>query len=367
MKVNCVNNISQSVFPQKISTFRGENVCLSCPNECDEFVPKKNSSTNKKLLSTLGIVFVTSLGLFLTHKAGWWGKDKLIEELSNTLPKEFKNVNEAKEYFENLGINTEFRDVTKNHLPLLNRVKYDLEKLKEYGVKFDKPDTLTVSDWSKKSEYDELCRKRGISLEEYKPEYKAFCQGDKEGKNHIFINAKKLNSDVFRHEMGHANHYRGHDSYWEAKGIKNHDFADKQLEILGQDIKIYRDGPVEGAELDNIFHLYLGKGTTKGLIATSDMESRFIYIDKMLEAMQKETGCYAPQKLGEQVAYIFDSLIKGDKNFSDEVMLYYDFAGGARIPNKLFGEKTYDEYIESLYNNPELIQKLRENIKISKL
>ena len=48
-------------------------------------------------------------------------------------------------------------------------------------------------------------------------------------------------------------------------------------------------------------------------------------------------------------------------------MLYYDFAGGARIPNKKINGKTYDEYIESLYNTKELIQKLKDNIKISKI
>ena len=32
-----------------------------------------------------------------------------------------------------------------------------------------------------------------------------------------------------------------------------------------------------------------------------------------------------------------------------------------------FINPNYDKYIESLYNNPELIQKLKENIKISKI
>ena len=48
-------------------------------------------------------------------------------------------------------------------------------------------------------------------------------------------------------------------------------------------------------------------------------------------------------------------------------MLYYDFAGGARIPNLKIDGKTYDEYIESLYNNKDLSEKLKQNIKICKI
>ncbi len=367
MKANSVNNISAATTIQiKPVSFRSEGAVTCSSNANDEFI-SQNKSQNKKLWLILGGITFTSLAAFLTHKAGWWGKNKEVKELSNTLAKDFKNINEAKEFFEQLGINTEFRDVTNSHLALLNRIKNDLSKLKEYGVKFDKPDTITFCDWSKKSEYEELLRLRGISMDEYKPDYNAFCKGDNLGRNHIFFNSKKTNTDVFRHEMGHANHHRGHDSYWEAKGITSHDFADKQLEFLGQNIKVYREGHVENHELDNIFRLYLNNDTARSIFPTSDRETRFIYINKMLEAMQKETGCYAPTKLGEQVAYIFDELVKGNKTFSDEVMLYYDFAGGARIPNKLINGMTYDKYIESIYNNSDLLRKLKENVIISKL
>ena len=96
------------------------------------------------------------------------------------------------------------------------------------------------------------------------------------------------------------------------------------------------------------------------------METRYVYVNNIVNKMNEETHCYSPQDLDEHVAYVFDGLVKG-KKFSDEVMLYYDFAGGARIPNFKIGGKTYDEYIESLYNNSELVQRLRDNIKILKL
>ena len=364
MKANCVESLKLNVNtnPQSLN-FRGERVMLTKDDGHDTFVSEKKKGKNNRTLLALGGLALIGTGAVIAHKAGWF--KKAVDKTTKSEIITFKSVDEAKKYFEDLGINTEFRDVNNEHLSLLNRIKDDLKKLKELGVKFDKPDTLTISDWHKAEEYKELCRKRGISAER-KEEYYAFCEGDKNGANHIFVNSSKPNSDSFRHEMGHANHHRGHDSFWEAKGVKDHDFADKQLEILGKNIKVYRDGPVNDIEQNNIFHLSL-KNNGKGLFCTSDGEARFVYISELLAKMNSETGCYKPDSLSEQVAYIFDSLVKGDKTFSDEVMLYYDFAGGARIPNLKIAGKTYDEYMESLYNNVDLINKLRENVKISKI
>ena len=163
--------------------------------------------------------------------------------------------------------------------------------------------------------------------------------------------------------MGHANHFRGHDSFWEAKGLINQDFADKQLDILGQDIKIYRGT----SDFKNIFQFNPDNNSAKFAFPNQDRETRFIYVNDIVNRMNQETSCYKPESLSEQVAYVFDGQVKENKTFSDEVMLYYDFAGGARIPNLKIKGKTYDEYIESLYNNKELVQKLRDNIKILKL
>ena len=355
MKVSSIENVKINYnFP----VFRSEGV-VPVKNGHDEFVAAKKETKNNKAWYIAGGLILAGIGALLTHRVGWWGKTGVNNiSVSDTV---FKKVDDAKEYFENLGIDTIFRDVTDEHLPLLNRIKDDMKKLKELGVKFDKPDTLTISDWHKAKEYEELCRKRGITMER-REEYHAFCQGDEKEANHIFINASKPNTDWFRHEMGHANHHRGHDSFWEAKGIKDHDFADKQLEILGQDIKIYRGTN----DFKNIFHFNPGQESVKFVFPNRDMEARFVYVNNVVNKMNEETNCYKPESLSEQVAYVFDGLEKG-KKFSDEVMLYYDFAGGARIPNLKIGGKSYDEYIESLYNNAELVQKLRNNIKILKL
>ena len=342
--------------------FRSENVTHVPQSGHDEFVRSKKSSSKKTTgWVVAGLITAASVAL-LAHQSGWF--KKIVDKAINSGDK-FKSIEEAKKYFENLGIETEFRGVTDEHLPMLDRIKSDLAKTKEMGVKIDKPDSITISDWSNASEYEELCRKRGVNIER-KENFFAFCAGAEKNKSHIFINGSKPTTDVFRHEMGHANHYRGQDSFWESKGVNCYDFANKQLELLGENIKVYDGGAVHSKPMFTIFHLAFNNANSRYVFPTAERETRFVYIHKMLEKMQKETSCYSPEALGEQVAYIFDGLVKGQK-YSDEVMLYYDFAGGARIPNLKINGKTYDEYIESLYNNKDLISKLRENVIISKI
>ena len=229
------------------------------------------------------------------------------------------------------------------------------------GVKKDKPDSITISDWKNRIELEELQRAKGVSSDAYEPNYFAQClSSENNNKSHIFINSNKPDFDMFRHEMGHVNDFN-HDSLWHSKGFKGHDFADKQLQILGKDEKIYRNA----GKFNNIFYFHPSKQTTSFTFPNKNMETRYVHAQNMISKMQSETGCYAPENLIEQKAYIFERLLKGDK-FSDEVMLYYDFAGGARIPNLKIDDKSYDEYIESLYNNKDLIDKLKQNIKISK-
>ena len=356
MKVGSADNIR---INYNLPVFRSEAVITPVRDGHDEFVASQKPSSNKKTWLIAGGVVIAGVAAFFAHKAGWF---KRVAHNVTGSGENFKNVDEAKKYFENIGIKTEFCDVTKEHLPLLNRIKDDMKKIKELGVKIDKPDSLTVSDWHKVEEYEELCRKKGICMER-REEYFAFCANDRSGANHIFVNSSKVNNDYFRHEMGHANHFRGHDSFWEAKGIVNQDFADKQLDVLGQDIKIYRGTN----DFKNIFQFMPDNNPAKFAFPNQDRETRFIYVKNIVNKMNEETHSYAPDDLSEQIAYVFDGLVKGDKTFSDEVMLYYDFAGGARIPNLKINGKTYDEYIESLYNNPELIQRLKNNITISKL
>jgi len=359
-----VNSVKTGVnVPSQQTNFRSQKPQHAIQSGHDEFVHAKTNSSNKTWWVVGGLT-LAGIGAFLTHKAGWWGVAKKAAggKLEDVI--EFKNINEAKEYFEKLNIEMDLRGAKDEHLPLLNRIKENLKQLNEMGVKKDKPDSITISDWTNASEYEELCRSKGFSMER-REGYWAFCGGAENGKSHVFINSKHPEFEKFLHEMGHASHFIGEDSYWHSKGLIGKDFANKQLEILNSTEKIYGDR--RDSKLSNIFCNYVTKSPSKFVFPNTDAEVRFILAKGMIDKMYSETNCYDGGKyLTEQVADIFEGLMKG-KKFSDETMLYYDFAGGARIPNLKIDGKTYDEYIESLYNNKELIQKLRENIKITKI
>ena len=355
MKVNIVN-YNQRINPN-VTVFRNEKTASVIKNSQDVFVTgEKKPVTNKNTVYVLFALAVAGLGAIFAHKAGWFKKSS--GKLSGN--NKFKTVDEAKDYFKKLGIDVDFRDVTKEHIPLLNKIRNNIKKLKDLGVKVEKPDTLTISDWRKREEFNELCQKRGAKIE-YRPNFFAFIERDKNGANHIFVNSAHKDSNVFVHEMGHANHFGGHDSFWESKSENKYNFAEKQLEILGYDIKILRDTDA----FNNIFKFRPNPKETRYAFPSQDMQTKYVHPRGLLSEMQKETNCYDETNIAEQVAYVFDGLVKG-KRYSDEVMLYYDFAGGARIPNLVIKGKTYDEYIESLYKKPELIQKLKQNVFISK-
>lgn len=363
MKANCVNSII-NITP-KAPVFRSETAVMPViKTEQDEFVSENKKKPKNTVLKTIAGLTLIGVGGFLTFKAFSRNSVKgKIDDIKNNIT--FKKVEEAKEYFEKLGIETDFRGATDEHLPMLNRIKDNLSKIKEMGVKIQKPDSITISDWKNASEYEELIRKKGIDIER-REDFWAFCSG-KNDENHIFINSNKAFFDKFIHEMGHANHFKGFDSYWHSKGLTQHDFADKQLEILGSSDKVYRDGRVHGLNLSNILRLSENQSPSKFVFPNAERETRYVTVQNAVDKMQSETNCYDGGKhIHEQVADVFEGLLQG-KTFSDETMLYYDFAGGARIPNLKIEGKNYDDYIESLYNNSELIQKLRENIKISKI
>ena len=356
MKANSVG-VGINIYPQNIN-YKGKQTMPAVSNGHDKFVSDKKKKDNKTLRNISGAALI-SIGILslLAIK-------KTPKASSNIL--EFKNIEQAKKYFEKIGINTDLRGAKEEHLPLLNRIKEDLKYLKDMGVKKDKPDSLVISDWSNASEYDELCRKFGINIER-REGYWAFCGVSENGKSHVFINSNHPEFKKFLHEMGHSNHFIGKDSYWNAKGLLGEDFADKQLEIIKNSEKIYRGATSNNSGLDNIFSKYVTKAPAKFGFPNAEGEVRYIYAKGMIDKMYSETGCYDGGKnLSEQVADMFEGLIKG-KKYSDEAMIYYDFAGGARIPNLKIDSESYDEYIESLYNNKDLIEKLKQNVKISKL
>lgn len=368
-----INNHINYVQNNKVVPFKSNSI----PSDSIELSTKKKElSTWSKIGIGVGIISIIGLGAELI-----WGKGKHLksiwEKISskksskkpnsgekpkttgiNTLSRiaDFKNIEEAKAWFESIGIKTNFVDIGEKHLPMINSINDDIQKLKELGVKCPQPEILNILDFRNTKELENLYRNMKYPLRNYDPYGHAFAVRDNNGKYNIFINSFRYEERPFMHEMGHMNDKIGRNSFWEAIGINGSDFADKELEILGQDLKIYRDSKTN-------FTTIFNKLNSQYAFPDKDGYSYKLNISKMLEKMQNETGCYDPYEITEQIAYVFDGLANG-KQYSDLVMLFYDFAGGARIPNLKIKNMKYDDYIESLYNNKDLIRQLREFIEI---
>jgi len=364
MKANIVGISNGINIHSKQVNFKKENTVHTPLNGHDELVYNSKSSSNANAWWIIAGLGITAIGAFIAHKAGWFNKS--LDKIVNNDDIKFTNLEQAKKYFEDIGIEVDFRGAKDKHLSMLNQIKNNIQQLKKMGVKKEKPDSITISDWKNREETKELFQKRG-SIQDEVPKsgyYKAFSVFGGKEEAHILIDSN-ASFDQFRHEMGHINHHRGLDSYWHSKGLKGHEFANKQLEILGIKEKIY--SRIVGFSGRNIIEFPVEGSGARFKFPTENREIRYIYTQNMIDKMQQETHAYDNGKtITEQIAYVFEGLLKGDK-FSDETMLYYDFAGGARIPNLKIHGKTYDEYLESLYNNKELIDKLRQNIKISKV
>ena len=127
MKVNSVQNNGLSVHNiRRTPIFGNEPGMLSKPQEADRF-EKENKKSNKGLWAAV-ILGAAGIGALIIHKTYGWKilsrkKDKLV------FPETFKNISEAKKYFENLGIEYDARGISDNHLSMLNRIKAEIEPM----------------------------------------------------------------------------------------------------------------------------------------------------------------------------------------------------------------------------------------------
>lgn len=400
------NSISKGViqncnFPPDSQEYR---VRIAFKSQPDTVSLSNKKEKNKTILSlgALALIGVGAVVYFLTR--GKSGSKPVQEAVENS---GFKNINEAKEYFENLGIKTVFKDGTEKHLADLDSIKRDLTTLKTNGAEISKPDTIVFADWSKKTELEEILRDLNLSEDAIRdiPQTLSSNSGMwgtvdsiKGGGNIVFINNNfSSNANKFIHEMGHLNQDL-ETSFWHSKGLKGEKFRQKQYEILGLEPpknlaspNTYRNW--SNQSLDDLFRTSCNGGchTSNDFLkekicnlfpelngnfetvffapvqkSDGSIDAYYINAKKMLEKMHSESKVYAPNKTFENVAEIFEGLNQG-KTYSDEVMLMYDFCGGGRLPNLKIKGKSYDDYIESLYQNQELIEKFKTFLEIKKL
>ncbi len=331
-------------------------------------------------------------------------KSQNIQRAANNLPNNIKlnNVEEAQVYFDRLGIRTILKKGTERHLDDLNAIKDDLVTLQRNGVQMSKPNTIVFSNWRKKSEIEEVCRQLNMPEEAVSHITQTLngasgmwgsVQSLKNGNNIVFINnGSTVNLKKFIHEMGHLHQDTG-TSYWHYRGFTGPEFLRKQCEILGlpecvniKQLKnwsnenlydIFRTNCSNQASIDGLrqriqrtFPELNGNYETLFFYplrtASGKIEPYYINGKRMVEKMYSESRVYAPDRTYENVAEIFEGLNKGQK-YSDEVMLIYDFCGGGRVPNLVIKGKKYDDYIASLYENKDLIQRLKSLLDIRKL
>lgn len=81
--------------------------------------------------------------------------------------------------------------------------------------------------------------------------------------------------------------------------------------------------------------------------------SREQVLEKLTSKLSSEVKSYNPMA-DESFADMFSLMIDG-KQYSKGAMLFYDMAGGARIPNKVINGMKYDDYICKLYEDAENI------------
>ena len=195
--------------------------------------------------------------------------------------------------------------------------------------------------------------------------------------------------------MGHIHQDYLKSSYWHSKGLSDKAFLEKQIEVLGlSHVGLHNDGinmiirDFGAEDTPSILRGYTSSNSNSTVKAKlkqmfpniskeedydklftifgKDGKTYIINAKEMVDKMYSESGVYAPSMIWENVAEIFQGLNKG-KEYSDLVMLMYDISGGGRVPNLIIKGKKYDDHIESLYNNPDLIRQLRACIEVKEL
>ena len=315
---------------------------------------------------------------------------------------EFKNLDDAKSWFDSVGIKTDFRPGAESHLEDLNNFKKDITMMEKNGVAMPRPHAIAIGDWHNQTEMKEIFH--SLNLPDDATKLAAdldriglwgVAKVDKNNQLCVIVNSKFGNCGAFAHEMGHHHQDFG-TSFWHNKGLLGDDFMSKQLEILGlPKTKVTYVSGREYFEGKDILQSILRSPTffnngsyNMGIIQrhfpqlnkndfakvfcfhTDDGKKYILNAKKLIDKMQTETDVYrinlSETYVWEQAAEMFAKLNKGHQ-FSDEVMLMYDFIGGGRVPNLVIKGQKYDDYIASLYQNKELLQKLRDCIEIKRL
>lgn len=235
--------------------------------------------------------------------------------------KQFRSIQEAESHFRNMGIDVDLSKCT--DLRHLTQIDTELAKIKAMGID-SQVKSITITPFDNKSLL-EAGRTKSIenSIIETIGEnggniswaHGFSCDG------HVFMNTNGFRrmangSEVIKHEIGH----------YHRNVLKDNVFG-------------------EGAEtvLNN---------TLKKIGGKTNMTKEQV-LDKLTSKLHSEVKSYSPMA-DESFADMFSLMIDG-KQYSKGTMLFYDMAGGGRIPNKVINGMKYDDYIWKLYEDADNI------------
>ena len=231
--------------------------------------------------------------------------------------RQFSSISEAEAHFRNLGIDVDLKKCT--DFRQIAQIDAELAKIKAMGIE-SQVKSITVTPFDRQSMLN-ATRARGLNLTEnvHSGIYGYSDQG------HIFLNSNgncfrrmANGSDVIKHEIGHYHRNVLKDNFYGTSEYGNEVYA----------------------------------SAIRNIAQKTNMSERQI-IDKLTSRLSSEVKSYSTMA-DESFADMFSLMIDG-KEYSKGAMLFYDMAGGARIPNKVINGMQYDDYMVKLYSNAENI------------
>lgn len=229
--------------------------------------------------------------------------------------RQFTSIKEAEAHFRNMGIDADLSKCA--DLQHLTQLDAELAKIKAMGID-SQVKSITVTPFDRASMLN-ATRARGIELTENV--HSGIYGYSDEG--HIFLNSNgngfrrmANGSDVIKHEIG----------YYHRNVLKDN---------------------VLGTGTNEIF-----TNTVRNIARKTNMTTEQV-LEKLTSKLHSEVKAYSSMA-DESFADMFSLMIDG-KQYSKGAMLFYDMAGGGRIPNKVINGMKYDDYVLSLYEDAENI------------
>lgn len=216
-----------------------------------------------------------------------------------------------------MGIDADFSKCT--DLRQLTQLDTELAKVKAMGID-SQVKSITVTSFDKKSMI-KATNARGVECPEN------MCSGvyGMSDEGHIFLNSNgngfirmSNGSDVIKHEIGHYHR------------------------------NVLKDNVYGAAEDANEVY----SATVRNIAQKNNMTPQQV-VEKLTAKLHSEVKSYNSMA-DESFADMFSLMIDG-KQYSKGAMLFYDMAGGGRIPNKVINGMKYDDYICKLYEDAENI------------